>query len=305
MSRPVARKGIANGEIIGPSSRAEHAFVTLLTTDSFGPGAQVLLHSLRTSISAKDKDVAIRPVVVVLVTPEISERTRKGLEGFCDELLTVEPIANPYAENSHVSGWVDSGFTKLQIWGLTQFERVVYLDADCLVVEDIQELFSADVDFAAAPDIFPPDRFNAGVMLVRPNLDVYEDMLRAVEAGALPSYDGGDTGFLNAFFPKWYSSPLVRTGSTSSSFSTCGGKTMPQKVSMARLPFIWNAQRTLHWMTHAVAPGYWGAVATHVKILHFSSSPKPWEPEGVRKKGELEVKWWTTFVEMHMAKNVT
>src|SRR6056297_2452802 len=119
MSRPVARKGIANGEIIGPSSRAEHAFVTLLTTDSFGLGAQVLLHSLRTSISAKDKDVAIRPVVVVLVTPEISERTRKGLEGFCDELLTVEPIANPYAENSHVSGWVDSGFTKLQIWGLT------------------------------------------------------------------------------------------------------------------------------------------------------------------------------------------
>jgi hypothetical protein len=45
------------------------------------------------------------------------------------------------------------------------------------------------------------------------------------------------TGFLNAYFPRWFQGP-------------------PQ----ARLPFAYNAQRTLFWMTHEKTPGYWDAV---------------------------------------------
>lgn len=48
------------------------------------------------------------------------------------------------------------------------------------------------MEFAAAPDVFPPDKFNAGVIVVVPSLLVLEDMLSKVEE--LPSYDGGDTG---------------------------------------------------------------------------------------------------------------
>ena len=48
------------------------------------------------------------------------------------------------------------------------------------------------MDFAAAPDVFPPDRFNAGVMVVAPSSAVLDDMLSKVSE--LPSYDGGDTG---------------------------------------------------------------------------------------------------------------
>lgn len=48
------------------------------------------------------------------------------------------------------------------------------------------------MDFAAAPDVFPPDKFNAGVMVVVPSLVVLEDMMSKAEE--FPSYDGGDTG---------------------------------------------------------------------------------------------------------------
>ena len=41
--------------------------------------------------------------------------------------------------------------------------QVVYVDTDALVLESIDELFALDCDFAAAPDIFPPDKFNARV----------------------------------------------------------------------------------------------------------------------------------------------
>lgn len=54
------------------------------------------------------------------------------------------------------------------------------------------QLFDRQVDFAAAPDVLPPDRFNAGVMLVTPSEAVLEDMLSKV--AKLPTYDGGDTG---------------------------------------------------------------------------------------------------------------
>ena len=47
------------------------------------------------------------------------------------------------------------------------------------------------MDFAAAPDVFPPDKLNAGVMVVRPNRAVFLSMMRRID---LPSHDGGDTG---------------------------------------------------------------------------------------------------------------
>lgn len=48
------------------------------------------------------------------------------------------------------------------------------------------------MDFAAAPDVYPPDKFNPGVMVLKPCLAVMEDMLSKVSK--LSSYDGRDTG---------------------------------------------------------------------------------------------------------------
>ena len=162
----------------------------------------------------------------------------------------------------------------MHLFNLTQFERIVYLDADALVLVNVDDLFERNVSFAAAPDVFPPDRFNAGVMIVQPDDTVYNRMLESV--ATLPSYDTGDTGFLNAFFPSWFASEEA-----------------------ARLPFQYNAQRTMHWLTYAKQPGYWDAIQP-VKILHFSSSPKPWDaPE---KKGPLEMIWWNYLLESQMCR---
>jgi glycogenin len=49
----------------------------------------------------------------------------------------------------------------------------------------------------------------------------------------------------------------------------------------------------MYAMTHEKRPGYWEAVAP-LKIIHFSSSPKPWETAG--PKGDLEILWWQLFI---------
>lgn len=61
-----------------------------------------------------------------------------------------------------------------------------YIDADCLIQGNPEDVFTRDTEFAAAPDIFPPDRFNAGVLLIvrnilfidqKPNMELFNDML--------------------------------------------------------------------------------------------------------------------------------
>jgi glycogenin glucosyltransferase len=72
--------------------------------------------------------------------------------------LEVPPVPNPNS-GVHVQSWIDVGFTKLRMWQLTQYSKLVYIDADCMVVQPVDELFDLPVDFAAAPDVFPPGRF--------------------------------------------------------------------------------------------------------------------------------------------------
>lgn len=93
--------------------------------------------------------------------------------------------------------------TKLHLWSLTQFERVLYLDADTLVLRSLDPLLLSlplgDFGgFAASPELGFPDCFNSGVMLLAPDADRHAALLRF--AARTPSFDGGDQGLLNVFF---------------------------------------------------------------------------------------------------------
>jgi hypothetical protein len=52
--------------------------------------------------------------------------------------------------------------------------------------------------------MIPPDKLNAGVLLIRPNLDEFKKILQSIPY--LSSHDGGDTGFLNSFYQNWFTS---------------------------------------------------------------------------------------------------
>ena len=175
------------------------------------------------------------------------------------------------------------GWTKLRLFELESYDTILYIDADCLVVKDVGHLLNIDEPktgtgdvmptkrkglLAAAPDIFPPDKFNAGVMVLRPSKSVFEEMMSRLpnstsieNADRCTSYDGGDTGFLNSFYPGWYSD-------------------MP---AYSRLPFGYNAQRFMHHCTYEKQPKYWDEGIEDVRIIHFSSSPKPWEKKKTTK----------------------
>ncbi|EOD35284.1 putative Glycogenin glucosyltransferase [Emiliania huxleyi CCMP1516] len=105
-------------------------------------------------------------------------------------------------------------FSKLSVWGLTQFDKVVVLDGDTVVRRNVDHLLAIPTPAAAMdpkwasageflhgmkhiqrPSLLP---FNSGVMVVRPDALVHAQMIEL--AGELWSYDLGDQGFLAAFF---------------------------------------------------------------------------------------------------------
>ena len=83
-------------------------------------------------------------------------------------------------------------FTKLHCWRLTQYTKCVFMDADCLVIANIDELFDRE-EFSAVTDVGWPDCFNSGVFVYRPSLETYKSLLEfAVSQG---SFDGNSNNF--------------------------------------------------------------------------------------------------------------
>mmetsp|Transcript_16419 Transcript_16419/g.39291 ORF Transcript_16419/g.39291 Transcript_16419/m.39291 type:complete len:442 (-) Transcript_16419:167-1492(-) len=271
------------------------AIATFLSSSDFLKGCQTLLYSAKRHL-APTPDDEYPPEIIVLLSSKVPNAAakRKLLHpAFCDRIVHVEHIpiskdpneASDGTKRSHVKSWDENcGWTKLRLFELDSYDTILYIDADCLVVKDVGHLLHVDEPMmpnrrpsgnvskrvkrmgllAAAPDIFPPDKFNAGVLVIRPSKAVFEDMMSSLENSTsnhnesvkkCKSYDGGDTGFLNYFYPGWYSD-------------------MP---SYSRLPFGYNAQRFMYHCTYEKQPNYWDEAIEDIRIIHYSSSPKPWD----------------------------
>jgi alpha-N-acetylglucosamine transferase len=243
----------------------EKAYVTMLCNgDGYVPGAEVLGKSLEASGSKVPR--------VVMVTADISPTARARLAGQGWELRDVEPIQNPNPESLQVFPRFATVFTKLRAWELTDIERVVLLDADTLVLKNVDDLFLRP-GFAAAPDFFLPDRFNSGVMVLPPSKETFDRMVKAL-SGA-PSYDGGDQGFLNTFYGDWYSMPAAN-----------------------RLTAGYNLPSFIHQFAHG-HPSLKATLAREAKILHYMIQ-KPWQAASTLTGGSAA--WWNMYFDAHPEK---
>lgn len=214
-----------------------YACASLVTTPGYVLGARVLGHSIRRS--------GWRHELLMLVTPEIDSAARRDLARVWDRVVEVEPIANPNPPAAQGLDTFATTYTKLQVWGQTEYSKLVFIDADAIVLGDLSELVRRP-SFAAAPCASIPDMFNSGVMVLHPSRQVLRDMLSKVDV--LPSYDGADQGFLNAYFADWFTGPTER-----------------------RLPMIYNVPRML-----AIYAPAWNRVKDDLRVLHFHGPRKPW-----------------------------
>ncbi len=168
-------------------------------------------------------------------------------------------------DNAHlVAHGATSNGTTSQKW--QGFDKVVFLDADALVLRPVDHLFrlGSDVHFAAAPDTGWPDAFNSGVMMLTPSNSTFEAIRSFVRSTG--SWDGADQGLLNDYFgPEEGSGDLSEDSLSQEAAAAPGG-------GWKRLSFRYNV--TSHG-GYTFAPAY-QRYGQSINIVHFIGQHKPW-----------------------------
>ncbi|KAH9944239.1 uncharacterized protein BXZ73DRAFT_87178 [Epithele typhae] len=126
-----------------------------------------------------------------LVTPEsVDVSSIKLLRRAFDIVIGVEIIEQEDLTGLKLLGRPDLNLvlTKLHIFRLTQYSKVIFLDADVLPIRPMSHLFTLPHDFAAVPDVGWPDIFNSGVMVFNPGGDKFDQILE----GVLNEWRGND-----------------------------------------------------------------------------------------------------------------
>lgn len=183
----------------------QECFATFVSTEEYASGVEALYQSLL--------EVGARAPLVVMKTSNVPDATFEPLLSCANTsnthldlaLVEVPNIANPYAAqiaDGHER--FNNVMSKLVMFSeLMGCGKVVFLDADTVVLQPIDELFErARVDWiAAGPNNgfkLDPDHFNSGVVATVPSNATFDAMTQ--QLGKLPSHDKSDQGFLNSFF---------------------------------------------------------------------------------------------------------
>ncbi|KAH8117966.1 hypothetical protein DFH11DRAFT_1541226 [Phellopilus nigrolimitatus] len=70
--------------------------------------------------------------------------------------------------------------TKLHVFRLTRFDKIIFLNADVLPMRPLSHLFFIPHEFSGVPDIGWPEIFNAGVMVGEDKLNEIMSLMKIV-----------------------------------------------------------------------------------------------------------------------------
>ncbi|CDP18299.1 unnamed protein product [Coffea canephora] len=168
------------------------AYATILhSAHVYVCGAIAAAQSIRMAGSTRD--------LVILVDETISEYHRGGLEAAGWKIRTIQRIRNPKAERDAYNEW---NYSKFRLWQLTDYDKIIFIDADLLILRNIDFLFEMPEISATGNN---GTLFNSGVMVVEPSNCTFQLLMDHINE--IESYNGGDQGYLNEIFTWWHRIP--------------------------------------------------------------------------------------------------
>ena len=205
------------------NSTSRFAYVTLFSHDNYLPGVLGLSRSI--------SQVGMHHPLIVMVTSGVSATALRLLH---EEGIHVRQVDSFHPETIDKSHYVRALYaecwTKLKMWEWEgEFDRLVYLDADMIVLQNLDHLFMLppaplyavgdcyggrldDFERNACCHFTPhecPEYFNAGFYVMKPDLNELENMKES-----LLTMDGNwrfaEQDFLNIYFSgRWKHLPYV------------------------------------------------------------------------------------------------
>ena len=260
------------------------AFVSLVMKDPrYVHGALVLGHSLRL-VGTKHKTIC-------MLTPDLFDEYHRILGTAFNEVLLV-----PYIENTKwemttnkqkyiYDPWIHSSFTKWQCLGLVKYDKVCFLDADLVIVQNIDHLFKLSAPAALFANLWfekqnkTPQYPSTGLI---PEADIRRGLAQSFVLVGHCVVLAPTEGLLLEFQTFLQSSRFVKNEACFSgldevsivSFMLDKNQQWTQlDVSYNSIP--WHISNTnIQQLNTGPYPGV--QLFTRPKILHFFNAKKPW-----------------------------
>lgn len=245
------------------------------------------------------RKVNSRYPLVVAVLPDVPADHRRVLESQGCIVKEIEPVYPPENQTQFAMAYYVINYSKLRIWEFVEYGKMIYLDGDIQVFENIDHLFDLpDGYFYAVMDCFcektwshtlqyqigycqqSPEKvrwpaemgpkphlyFNAGMFVFEPNMDTYHDLLKTLMV--TPPTTFAEQDFLNMYFKGIY-------------------KPIPLDYNLV-LAMLWRHPENVD--------------LDKVKVVHYcAAGSKPWRYTGKEENMQREdikmlvKKWWDIY----------
>lgn len=202
------------------TAEAKNAYVTLVTNHDYADAAIALVRSL--VLTGTKADIVVMHTGAV-EAGDLAPLTALGARCVEAELLDTSPEFNARHQRDrlHANAPFTKGnkpafhtpldnFAKLRLWELEEYDNVVFIDADALVVRNIDRLFTYP-EFSAAPNVYEGladfHRLNSGVFTAKPSKTTFAAMMQRLDRPDV-FWRRTDQTFLQDFFPDWHGLPV-------------------------------------------------------------------------------------------------
>ncbi|KAJ4794975.1 galactinol synthase 1 [Rhynchospora pubera] len=275
------------------AAKRKAAYVTFLAGDGdYVKGVVGLVKGLR--------KVGTAYPLVVAVLPDVPESHRKLLLAQGCIVREIEPVHPPDSSTQFAMAYYVINYSKLRIWEFTEYEKMIYLDSDIQVYENIDHLFELpDGAIYAVMDCFcektwshtpqyrigycqqspdrvpwprdelcppPPPYFNAGMFVSQPSAATAKALLAVLKVTRPTPFAEQD--FLNMYFKDIYKP----------------------------IPLLYNLVMAMLWRHPDKVE------LSKVKVVHYcAAGSKPWRYTGKEEHMDrrdvktLVEKWWDVY----------
>lgn len=121
----------------------DYAYITFTNNDNYAKGAVALAMSLM--------EVGSYYPLVVMVTKEVSTSTVTLLENIGCIVYETDLIELPPELSLQTARW-GPAFTKLVSWEKTEYKKLMFMDSDLLVLQNVDHLFESNHNLLATVD---------------------------------------------------------------------------------------------------------------------------------------------------------
>lgn len=232
----------------------QYSYITVMSNERYLPGVIALKRAL--------EETNAKYPLHVIIPQEQAEKLDAELKKY-----DIKSITRPYISRTNKASFENSywnhTFFKLAITSLVEFDKIVFLDSDMLILNNLDELFlKPNLSAVVAGKAMNPEwvELNSGLMVIEPDMDMYNRLIEEIDNTIKERNDNGlacgDQDVFAKAYPKWKHDKSLQLDEKYNTFYGEIAKYFKKK--------IYKKKRD-------------------VSVVHFVGSQKPWEYTPKRK----------------------